>query len=476
MMPPGFLIGTRVLTDVFGTGEYVLRLIPFLASLALLAVGIGIGRQFMRRDARYLFWTLLAVSPYLVYYSAEVKPYQLDALVALLLVWLALRIAQGPPSPRAVVTLGAAILLALFFSLSSAFVSAGLGVVLLTHWALASENVRQKAAFLSLSVLALIVVVAGLGFVPRPQGYMLDFWRSGFMPAPPRSLADLAWFADTPIRVFRDPLGVMGDKNTEAGFYQAAAGLIAFVAGTAYLVHKRRTTAALMLAPIAVTLLASAMQRYPFGGTWTTGGRIILFLGPLFYFVMAEGAARLARAFRRDLRPLALLVPLLLLAPSIVQGAVNFLAPADRSAVKPILAALGEDAAPGDAIFVHYDVSDQYRYYSARYGLDSRPTIWGECSRFDVERYFDQLGRLRGMQRVWIVFGQGWGAFKYDERALMLRYLDHLGTRLDDWQANNASAYLYDLSGTPVPSTPFSFADPGFKPRIDQGCAMWGGV
>jgi len=60
--------------------------------------------------------------------------------------------------------------------------------------------------------------------------------------------------------------------------------------------------------------------------------------------------------------------------------------------------------------------------------------------------YQEDLDKLRGQKRVWILFSHIWRTGGVDEEVLFLNYLDMIGSRLDSIQATGASAYLYDLS------------------------------
>jgi hypothetical protein len=59
----------------------------------------------------------------------------------------------------------------------------------------------------------------------------------------------------------------------------------------------------------------------------------------------------------------------------------------------------------------------------------------------------------RGRPRVWVLFAHGSASFRFDERRLLLSYLDAIGKRLDafkappdDTTAGVAAVFLYDLS------------------------------
>ena len=82
--PPGFLVATRSMVVALGPFDWALRLVPFIAgvSVVLLAVLLAT-RELTSTVARVTFVGLVALSPVLIFYSSEFKPYSSDALAAI---------------------------------------------------------------------------------------------------------------------------------------------------------------------------------------------------------------------------------------------------------------------------------------------------------------------------------------------------------------------------------------------------------
>jgi 4-amino-4-deoxy-L-arabinose transferase-like glycosyltransferase len=476
LSPPGFLLGTKAAVLLFGDYEYALRLLPLLAGLASVPLFAALARRCLGQAGALFALLVFAFSPFLVYYASEVKPYSGDVLATLLVLWFALDLHEHGWSPSRAGRFMAAAMLGCLLSLTAPVVIAGSTVALALHFRARAGNDPPLARRWSAAAIAVVTgTVAGLLLMPSPGEYTRTFWQSGFMPVPPRSLAELAWYPDTLLRVFRDPLGVLSDGSTERGFYQAATGMLAFFAGASVLAAQRRAVALLLVLPIGFALLASALGVYPFGGVWTSGGRVILYLAPLFFLVMGEGLARLWKRLRGELRPVAIGLLVLLLAPSAMQGMVVVVEPQDRSEIKPTLNFVANRWQDGDVLFVQYDAAHEFRYYADKFEFAPDATVIGGCARYRPEEYLNQLAALEGSARVWIVFGPGVGAEHFDEKALALRFLDNSGRRLDERASVGSSAYLYDL-GRPIAEAPrFSYHVPAFEPNLAHGCALWGG-
>lgn len=467
-VPAGFLLLTRVSTEMLGRGELALRLVPLAAGVASVFLFIAVAKRLVSPAAALVGLALFSLSPFLVYYSSELKPYSTDVALALAVVLLGLRMRRGG-GWRSAVWIGIAGAAAVLFSQTAALVLAGVTLAVLVD----TVKARDRAA--TRMILWLCVFWAALFGVPfflflrhaGMAGYIREFWSSGFMPLPPTSVADLKWFPDTFLRLFRDPLGVLGDRQIETGFYHAAAGMAAFLVGSWRLWRRDRATLRVLLLPVAVTLIASGLERYPFGGEWTTSGRVILFLAPLLFLVIGVGAAELLRR----LRGVGIGVVCMLVAPF---AAYALLAtPSGRVEIRPLLDHLAENRGPGEPLYVHYKLKPAFRYYAESRPALAKGVLLGTCARARPSEYLRELAGLRGNERVWILFGEGSGAQGLDEKGLMLAYLDQVGERLDGVVAQGTSLYLYDLRPERAQPSIRIPAIPELVVPAKEDCAVW---
>ena len=467
--PPGFLILAKLATVAGGPGELALRAVPLVAGIASVFLFLAVARRYLPAGAVPIAAWIFALSPFLVYYAAEFKQYSLDVAVALGLLWYAAEIRARGVDARRMLLWTAAGFVAVFFSFTAAFVLGGVMLALLIERARARD---WPAVRLLLLPCAAWGAAFGAVYLLRLRGvghgsYMQTFWASGFMPLPPRSMADLAWFPETFKRIFRDPLGVIGDKQITGNFFQAAAAMAAFVAGCAWAWARRRTELLLLALPIVLTLLASALHAYPFGGTWISSGRVILFLAPSFFLLIAAGAWEFLGRMRAF--GIALLFTLLAAPTAYALIAV----PSGRTEVRPLLEYVAQQWQPGDVLYVRYQVTPAVQYYVPRLGLPADALVLaGVCARFEPGRYVDELRELQGHARVWVLFGTGTGANGFDEKGLMLGYLDHAGRKLDGVLSQGASVYLYDLSAKQVAPYEVSIRAP--QPDPTSGCELFG--
>jgi hypothetical protein len=241
-----------------------------------------------------------------------------------------------------------------------------------------------------------------------------------------------------------------------------------------WMARARRVRLALLGLPFVLMVCASALHAYPFAANYLSSGRVLIFLIPSLVLVMGEGAVRLARLRPRGagLAGAAVAVALAL-APSLGYAVAGV--PHVRAEIKPLLEYSAQNRRPGDLLYVYYNARPQYEYYAARYGWRPEDTVMGVCSRLRPAAYVDDVARLRGPRRVWLLFVDGKGIDEFDERGLMLAYLDHVGRRLDDRVSVGTSLYLYDVTPSATDPGPFDVRLPSWESQPALDCrGPWG--
>ncbi|HEX8090278.1 MAG TPA: hypothetical protein VF762_15575, partial [Blastocatellia bacterium] len=257
--------------------------------------------------------------------------------------------------------------------------------------------------------------------------------------------------------------------------------LIVIAAGIEYLIDKRRPYSMLL----GLAIINLAVFELLSGDTLSLSRRRLLFFIAFSLVVtVAAVAAHALNKWQRFAAPAgAFVLALLLFQP--VAGATNhMLRPRARQDVRPIMAYVRDNRWPGDVIYVYHHQRESFQYYAPKYGLKADDYVLGIDARDDTKRranwseYQRDIDQLRGNARVWVLFSHVRKIQNIREDEFMLRYLNGLGARLDEFipredssaldteetdQADNdesptapASAYLYDLSKAPllVPGLP----------------------
>ncbi|HZW88117.1 MAG TPA: glycosyltransferase family 39 protein, partial [Myxococcaceae bacterium] len=104
--PAGFLTVVKLSSQLVGMSEFGLRLFPWLCGLAALPLFWRVAIRFLAGVPLLVALVLFAVSPSLVWYGSNVKPYAGDVAFTLLVVLLGLRFRERPEHVRAALTGG----------------------------------------------------------------------------------------------------------------------------------------------------------------------------------------------------------------------------------------------------------------------------------------------------------------------------------------------------------------------------------
>ena len=439
--PIGFLWLEKCACALMGTNEYSLRLVPLIAGLLCLPLFYLVCLRLFGVLTAVVGLSLFAVAESFIYYSSEVKQYSTDTLVALTLVFLCI---EAVRSERTVwmVLLGLCGLLGVFCSHPSIFV---LGPIVL--YLFIAGGASRRAAIVLAAVWAIAFLTNYFLFLTvllRPDQRLVETNSAGFMPFPPRSLADCKWYFTQLFLVFKyifsHPTGV----GEQIGVGTPIAGLAAALAivGIVCVARERKPALVILLGPIVLVLIASALKKYPFSG------RLILFLLPLQVVLIAVGLTSPSVWNDRRQR-LTQVVMFIMLSLTPWLSAVNgVMRPPITEEVRPVFAYIRQHRQPTDVLYLYAGADKAFDFYGPSFGLNQMHVVAGTKNmRKANDKPLDLLA-LRGTKRVWVVF-----SFLSDRRGstnevdLVLCLLDSMGKRLDQVTAEGASGYLYDLSG-----------------------------
>lgn len=284
--PLGFLGLELSAVRLLGFNEFGLRIVPLAAGIAALLAFVRVSHLALRGWAWAWAVGVLAVGYYPVRHAAEAKPYSLDLLVAVLLLWPALRAWRAPREARWWWLLAAAAPAALLLSHPAVFVAGGLSLAL--AWPVWSRGSRGAlAAFavynatLLASFLALYAAFTGQQYSTEiGAGGMGEIWKDAFPPwREPLRLA--GWLVDTHTgHMLAYPAGGKRGGST--------ATALACAAALVWMARRRQwSLMALITAPFGLALVAAALQRYPYGGSQRT----MQYTAPLICLLAGLGAA-----------------------------------------------------------------------------------------------------------------------------------------------------------------------------------------
>jgi len=279
-----------------GVDEHTLRLLPFLAGVAVLPAVWLVGRRLVGPNAATIATLLAALSVTLVTFSAEAKQYGVDPFATLIAVWLAARVREAPHVARRWVMFGVGGVACLLLSQPALFVAGGvLLALLLDAQVRASDRFRHR--LVSTGVLwgaTFLALYVGVYRSTARSAYMQRFWEGTFLdPRAPDLTLRLRMFATA---AFAAP--------TPAASTAVPPALLALAWGAAvYLLWRRDRFAAIAVsAPLGLAAVASAIGTYP------VMDRLFLFAAPLTLIAFGTLTARATELVGAPRRAVALAV------------------------------------------------------------------------------------------------------------------------------------------------------------------------
>jgi hypothetical protein len=283
-----FLWAERLMVALGGVNELALRALPLAASIALLVLMVYFPRRILDSLGAVIALGLAASSTFLIRYSSELKPYTVDAVMALLIGWYALDLAERPDERSRWVRFGVVGLLGVLVSTSALFVCCGAAVCV--GWDLVAQRQRRQLAMLAAcGAVWLAVVAAGyLIFYRHAAGgdYMRDFWRAGFLttatPALPRRTMMAVQETFLPVSDWMVRFGL------------GLPPLILAVTGALMIRrHRGPGPVALLVVPVVAAFCGSALGVYPIAV------RLMVFTSPFLMVLVAAGIVVLSSWLHR---------------------------------------------------------------------------------------------------------------------------------------------------------------------------------
>ena len=429
--PFGFLLLEKLVVNLLGSSEYALRLVPLAAGLTAIPSLAIVSKKFGSALFSLVAASLFSFSPFLIYYSSEVKQYSSDVLLSLLILWAALKCLEPGAKRRAFIIFGVLSSLAAWFSHPALFEFAGLWLALALFHLLRKE--RGKLPWLAGAGLlwAANLALAYLVFLRYTQTnpIVFNYWRNSFAPLPP--WLDFQWYPQAFYDLLINPLGLPG------GILTVAVALI----GIGSLGFKKPFHLLLLVLPLLGTLAASALHIYPFRG------RVLLFLVPAVLLIIATGLEQVwsfskgSSKFAGSLVTLGLII--FLLFDQVAAAAKNVQDPPMGENMKAILVWIQAKARQSDSIYVFHGAEPAYSYYAPRFGLKFKNTVRNSATITDPAKYLQEIAVLKGRPRVWVVFSHMVDKWEVNN---ILDYLDRTGQQKAAFKAEDAAGYLYDLS------------------------------
>jgi len=428
--PLFFVLAVHFIVVFLGNNEFFLRLLPCLFGIGTLIIFYLIIRKYTSKTATLISLLLLSFSYNSIRYSQELKQYSAAMFFTVALMYFCERIIGSNKKRDWLIFLFLCVI-GIGFDHSTMFIIPSTFIVLLISF-------RQKEYRKKIFVFASIIITSFLLFY---------FFHLRYQIARSLVSAQKYWISYYPntasLSVFIKWLHTSTNKMLDFfSFPYFPLSLITIIIGLSlFYKHSQKRFIIYILLPIIFVLVASFLQRYPFGGS-----RLMLFVAPLLYISFGKGLNFVIVKLKNG----KLYLPLILLIVFIgIPPVSNFLKmaahPLRLEEIKPLLGVLQNQVRANDKIYVYYGAVEAFRYYyNSRYYrmIDKKNIIWGASHRNDLNQYVVDLGKiLRNEMRIWIVFSH----YRENERIVIFNYLNNNGNLKANISNKGTLAYLFKI-------------------------------
>lgn len=397
-VPPLFISSIYLSVHLFRNNEWFLRVIPALFGIGGMALIYYSVKLFLGKIEAIGALILFTALPVLMAYSQELKQYTADIFFSLLLILIAEHIIQQRHRSASWGILAMSGAIGLWFSYPLIFVLCSVGTILL--WDIAKNiskgNIpdREKYrmifywvvtfSFIVGSFLILYVTVIRNQVTPGLESY----WRSAF-PDSGEPIPFLKWLITgtwsffvyfwngyAPIAMFLSLVGIWELYRSNRNRIVAYWGIVFFL-----------------------LLIASVLQRYPFGGN-----RVNLFTIPFFIILFISGIRFIWRlsVVTSLLRPVAylglLLIPVVAADAGLYyknnKGYLWYKQYPMVQDMRSALSILAEKRKDNEPVYIYYGGDLAFEYYSRHYynALSiASPVFIGKMHRGNNPEYIEEI-------------------------------------------------------------------------------------
>ncbi|WP_207425856.1 glycosyltransferase family 39 protein [Pedobacter sp. SYSU D00535] len=416
--PIGFLWLVELAVVLFGDGEMALRLVPLLAGIASLYFFKKVADRFLTPAGIAAAVGILALAPNFVYHSVEIKQYGVELLVTILVLYFYVKYAHRKKISH-LLAWGVAGALLIWFSYSSIFVLTGMALAITLNNLFRRKWKQTGLQIIPFSMWMISFILNFFLFTYNKttnSGWLIDWFtiRLGYIPLPPKSFADVSFLVQIPYKMLFYPLGLLWEFITiENGALRViarmgAVPLIFWAAGLVFYFRRKRVVFMILLFPMLLALLASAVKQYPFYE------RLTLFLAPLIIILIAKGFETLSTRFSRYALVQPALLCLLLIGPLGTSAAqladTHLFGGYKRSYQRDCWLYVNQRFQPGDAVYVYWNIRYGYLFYKKSYDLKYDAVIGNDYRRDsrNAQDYLHNIQKdingLKRYRRVWLVY------------------------------------------------------------------------
>lgn len=434
--PLGFLFIVKLFTDIFGTSEFSLRLLPLIFGIASLIYFYFLAKKTLAPHVVPIAVGLFALSYPLIYYSSEIKQYSADVFAAVILFLIAFRLRERRLSyiNISIYSLTGAILI--WLSHPAIFILFAIALCIL------GEDIFNKSwnhFYICMAIFSIWAISFGSSYYVAlsklaKSNYLISYWSGYYFGLPLFSKDNFRILLSNIFYIFDDPRWIMWRELRSLLF-------IPFIVGAIQIWAKEKNKLFILMLPIILVMIASFFHKYPFAI------RLILFLSPAIILVTAQGLGNICEYLERRRAIWGILFISLVFLFFVWRDASYILRPDYREDIRSVLNFIITNFNEReDDVYLYNCSRYAYKYYKNNYNLPEHKVMIGTAlddngfQRIPIN-FNKDLEKISSHNKVWIVFSH----INENDKINILNKIKLYGKIINQHEAEGSSTYLFQF-------------------------------
>ena len=388
--PIGFLFTEKLLTNIFGPYDWVLRIFPFFSFILAIFLFFILNNKLFKSIKIALFsCALLSLNFTLINYSTEVKQYSIDVLVAISIVLSCLNFKENKHKLSILLhtTIGA---IAIWFS-NIAVIMLVTAAIYNVYYSLFNNNKKEFSIFIPISIwLTSFIIYYVLFIFNNPHtDYMINYWDAHFLP---NNIFSKEFY----VFLYHKIIMIFANLILNNNLWVIALASYSF--GILLLLKTKQINILYILSfPILVHLGLSFYHLYPFEG------RFLLYQIPFIITIISYSIISISIYFKNShVFKIIILISLLISTLWSFKLIENSISSVEE--IKKSLSFVNTHISSADHIYVYYSSAPAFKFYINNYhNIKKENKIhFGSFSRSNREKYISEITRIPN--NAWLIF------------------------------------------------------------------------
>lgn len=424
--PIGFLLTIKFLTIIFGTSEYVLRLLPFITGISSIPLFYLLAKRLTNKHIALIGLAFFILGRSLIYYSLEVKQYGVDVFVYILCFLILQPRERFNQSYITSLLYGVLGGVTIWFSHIAILVLTAIGLWIVFIIIRNKSWNRVISFILMASVWAISFALNYYFFLHSHSHEALQqtaFGSFDFFPPIPVTSANISWYKEFFEGLFSYPLEIR---------FVSLAMIFSFF-GFIILIWKKQFILLSLFTPLILNLILSIFHIYP------CKDRLILYNSSAIIILLSYSIYHIFKLLPYNYLIVVPIIILLSLNP--IRHIINGF---PKEEIRKPMEFIGASYKENDLLYVQYGAWWAFEYYKDKYMPEGIEINKGEWIRSDPEVFNVTFEELIKYDRVWFLFSH----YTDSEKEIIISKCDNEGKLIDEYEVKRCGAYLYSFRKT----------------------------